>query len=49
MYIVKWVDFAGVEHVKKYKNIGSAIKKCFAVHGWYKNGEVIKENGTKVL
>jgi hypothetical protein len=50
MYIVKWCDFCGGEHIKKYKTIGRAIKKCFEVHGLYKNGECIKESdGTKIL
>lgn len=50
MYIVKWCDFCGGEHIKKYKTIGRAIKKCFEVHEWYKNGECIRESdGTKIL
>ena len=50
MYIVKWRDYCGNEHTKTYKTIGRAIKKCFEVHGWYKNGECIRvSNGEKIL
>ena len=50
MYIVKWRDYCGDEHIKKYKAIGRAIKKCFEVYGWYKNGECTRESdGAKIL
>ena len=50
MYIVKWRDCCGSEHIKKYKTIGRAIKKCFEVDGWYKNSECIRESdGEKIL
>lgn len=50
MYIVKWVDWCGNEHEKTYKTASGAIKKCFDVHGWYKNGEVIRiSDGAKIL
>lgn len=50
MYMVKWRDWCGNEHTKIYKTIERAIKKCFDVYGWYKNGECIKvSNGEKIL
>ena len=50
MYIVKWRDYCGNEHTKTYKTAGRAIKKCFEVYGWYKNGECIREcDNTKIL
>lgn len=50
MYIVKWVDYCGNEHTKRYKHIGRAVKKCFAVSGWYKNGTCIRvSDGYKLL
>lgn len=49
MYIVKWRDYCGNEHTKTYKTVGRAIKKCFEVYGWYKNGECLRQDGTKVL
>ena len=49
MYIVKWRDYCGNEHTKTYKTAGRAIKKCFEVYGWYKNGECLRQDGTKVL
>ena len=50
MYIVKWHDYCGNEHTKRYKTAGRAISKCFEVYGWYKNGECIRESdNTKIL
>ncbi len=50
MYKVIWRDYCGNEHTKQYKQVGRAIKKCFDVHGWYKNGEVIRiSDGKKIL
>lgn len=49
MYIVKWVDFCGNKHQKTYKRIETAIKKTFAVYGWFKNGECLRADGSKVL
>ena len=50
MYIVKWHDYCGNEHVKRYKTASGAIRKCFEVKGWYKNGECIRESdNTKIL
>lgn len=42
MYRVIWRDYINNIHTKQYKNIGSAIKKCFRVYGWYKNGNVYR-------
>lgn len=50
MYVVKWQDNKGGKHEKTYKTAGAAIKKCFDVHGWYKNGECIRTtDGKKIL
>lgn len=50
MYIVKWHDYCGDKHTKRYKTIGGAIRKCFEVNGWYKNGECIRESdNAKIL
>ena len=50
MYLVRWIDFCGNEHEKTYKTIESAIKKTFAVYGWYKNGTCTrKSDGKKIL
>lgn len=50
MYIVKWRDWCGNEYTKTYKTAGRAIKKCFEVSGWYKNGECIRvSDGKKIL
>lgn len=49
-YQVNWIDCTGVKHTKLYKTIESAIKKTFAVYGWYKNGECIRlADGKKIL
>lgn len=49
-YLVKWRDYVGNEQSKEYKTIGRAIKKTFAVYGWFKNGECIRiADGKKIL
>ena len=50
MYIVKWHDYCRNEHTKHYKTASGAIRKCFEVYSWYKNGECIREcDNTKIL
>ena len=49
MYKVIWQDWCGNEHEKIYKNVGIAIKKCFSVYGWYKNGKVIRLSDNKKI
>ena len=50
MYKVIWQDWCGNEHEKIYKYIGCAMRKIFAVRGWYKNGNLIRiRDNTKIL
>lgn len=50
MYLVRWTDYTGETHEKKYKTFEYAIKKAFAVHGWYKNHEFINlETGNDAI
>lgn len=49
-YLVRWVDYQGNARQKAYKTIEGAIKKNFAVYGWFKNGECIRiSDGAKIL
>lgn len=49
-YLVRWKDYCGNIHEKQYKTVNRAIKKLFAVYGWYKNGECIRvADGQKIL
>lgn len=44
MYRVIWTDWDGNVCEKDYRYLGNAINKVFAVHGWYKNGGLFKDN-----
>lgn len=49
-YEVVWTDYCGNVHRKKYKTIESAMKKLFAVYGWYKNGKLYRiPDGAEVI
>lgn len=48
-YKVIWTDCAGEEHRKLYVSIETAIKKTFAVYGWYKNGACIRLSDNTVI
>ena len=48
-YAVEWTDYCGNVHRREYKTIGRAMKKLFAVNGWYKNGKLYRiSDGTEV-
>lgn len=49
MYKVIWKDGCGNVNEKIYKYIGCAIKKCFHIYGWYKNGKVIRMSDNKKI
>ena len=50
MYKVIWKDGCGNVNEKIYKYIGCAMRKIFAVRGWYKNGELIDiEDNKRIL
>lgn len=44
MYIIKWVDYEGNEHSKTYKRVETAMKKVFAIKGWFKNGQLYRND-----
>lgn len=37
-YLVSWYDYEGIKHEKRYVTVDSAMRKLFAVCGWFKNG-----------
>lgn len=48
-YSVTWMDCAGAIHTKLYRTVEGAIKKTFAVYGWYKNGVCIRLSDNVVI
>lgn len=49
-YVVKWIDYCGNENKKEYKTIESAMKKVFAVYGWFGNGALYRIiDGVKII
>lgn len=48
-YKVIWQDYLGQERSKLYVTVESAIKKTFAVYGWFKNGKCIRLSDNKQI